>query len=125
VPPIPDYCGASTLSRPAHGRRYPRAGRMPALPEPSPTPTPGPSPWHGKGAIELCSPLPLEGEGGEGYGYPRMMAYSRLSASASQLASMMLGELPTVVHESRPSPVSISTRVIAAVPLAPSTTRTL
>lgn len=52
-------------------------------------------------------------------------AYSRLSASACQLASMMLLELPTVLHVCSPSLESMSTRVSAAVPASPSTMRTL
>ena len=48
--------------------------------------------------------------------YLWMSTYSRLSAKACQLASMMLGELPTVLHVCSPSLESISTRVCAAVP---------
>ena len=54
-----------------------------------------------------------------------MSTYSRLSARACQLASMMLGELPTVLQTCWPSLESISTRVCAAVPASPSRMRTL
>ena len=47
------------------------------------------------------------------------------SASASQLASMMSVEQPTVRQISSPSDDSISTRVDAPVPFAPSRMRTL
>ena len=42
--------------------------------------------------------------------------YSIASASARQLASIMLALAPTVVHRSVPLPVSINTRVTALVP---------
>ena len=51
--------------------------------------------------------------------------YSRLSARAVQLASMMLPEEPTVCHWLRPSVDSISTRTTARVSCPRSTTRTL
>jgi hypothetical protein len=54
-----------------------------------------------------------------------MSTYSRLSARACQLASMMLGELPTVLQMRSPSLESINTRVCAAVPASPSRMRTL
>ena len=46
----------------------------------------------------------------------RTSAYSMLSASACQLASMMLVLAPTVVHISLPLWKSIRTRVVAPVP---------
>ena len=52
-------------------------------------------------------------------------AYSMLSASACQEASMMLVNAPTVLQCRAPLPPSASTRVIAAVPSAPSRIRTL
>jgi len=58
--------------------------------------------------------------------YPRFAARnSRESTSAIQLASMMLSETPTVPQVSFPSLERIWTRVRAAVPLPPSTMRTL
>src|ERR1700694_5263654 len=52
-------------------------------------------------------------------------AYSNESMSAASEASMMLLEQPTVVHRLRPLPDSTRTRVVAAVPAAPSRIRTL
>jgi hypothetical protein len=52
-------------------------------------------------------------------------AYSNESTSASSEASMMLLEQPTVVQRLRPFPDSMSTRVVALVPAAPSRIRTL
>lgn len=51
--------------------------------------------------------------------------YSMLSTSACRLASMMLLLAPTVPHSSLPSPDSIRTRVLDAVPVAESRIRTL
>ena len=51
--------------------------------------------------------------------------YSILSARACKLASMMLSLAPTVPQSSLPSVDSISTRVLAAVPVAESRMRTL
>src|SRR5215510_4056989 len=51
--------------------------------------------------------------------------YSRLSVSACRLASMMFSWTPIVVHVDRPSVLSMSTRVTAAVPDAELTMRTL
>lgn len=51
--------------------------------------------------------------------------YSMLSTSACKLASMMLLLAPTVPHSALPSPDSISTRVLEAVPVAESRIRTL
>ena len=48
-----------------------------------------------------------------------------LSASARQLASMMLAVAPTVIQRRTPYRVSISTRVVAAVLFSPSRIRTL
>src|SRR6266851_4817993 len=52
-------------------------------------------------------------------------AYSNESSRAASDASMMLLEQPTVVHRFDPLPDSTSTRVVAAVPAAPSRMRTL
>ena len=51
--------------------------------------------------------------------------YSIASASARQLASIMLALAPTVVHRSVPLCVSIRTRVTALVPSVPFRIRTL
>ncbi len=53
------------------------------------------------------------------------MPYSSASTSASHEASMMFSETPTVPQLCSPSPDSMSTRVIAAVPFFSSSTRTL
>src|SRR5919201_2056417 len=55
----------------------------------------------------------------------RRSAYSIESARASQLASMMLVEAPTVDQLSWPSDDSIETRTTVPVPAVWSTTRTL
>ncbi len=52
-------------------------------------------------------------------------AYSNESSRAASDASIMLLEQPTVVHRFDPLPDSTSTRVVAAVPAAPSRMRTL
>ena len=54
-----------------------------------------------------------------------MSQYSRLSAMASQLASIILAELPTVVHSSSPSVQAIRTLTWASVPAFSSRMRTL
>src|SRR5258708_8801914 len=54
----------------------------------------------------------------------KLMAYSSESTSASNEASMMLLEQPTVVQRFRPLPDSMRTRVVAAVPASPSRIRT-
>jgi len=69
--------------------------------------------------------LPEDKESEAHTSLPFNKAYSRLSARACQLASMMLVELPTVLQARRPSLESISTRVCAAVPAPPSRMRTL
>src|SRR6476660_5195842 len=46
----------------------------------------------------------------------RSSAYSRLSTRACRLASMMFSSTPIVVQVEMPSPLSMSTRVRAAVP---------
>lgn len=51
--------------------------------------------------------------------------YSRLSAKASQLASIIFSELPTVLHWCWPSPDSINTRTCDSVPALSSRMRTL
>src|SRR5512136_1601523 len=51
--------------------------------------------------------------------------YSRLSAKASQLASIMFSELPTVLHWCWPSPDSINTLTCDSVPALSSRMRTL
>ncbi|MCP4428984.1 MAG: type II toxin-antitoxin system RelE/ParE family toxin [Chloroflexi bacterium] len=52
-------------------------------------------------------------------------AYSILSTSAFQLASMMLALAPTVLQLRFPCTESIKTRVVAAVAFSPSKIRTL
>ena len=52
------------------------------------------------------------------------MAYSKLSARASQEASTTLVELPTVVQKSSPLVDSMSTLVLASVPASLSTIHT-
>ena len=54
----------------------------------------------------------------------RRSPYVSASTSASHEASMMLAPTPTVTHESLPSVVSISTRVMASVPCPWSRMRT-
>jgi hypothetical protein len=104
--------------------------------------TPDPSP-KGEGALTTIhsssgeGALPtIHGSSGEGalstihgssegcLSYARA-AYSSESSRASRDASMMLLEHPTVAHRFDPLPDSTSTRVVAAVPAAPSRIRTL
>jgi len=54
-----------------------------------------------------------------------MSQYSRASERASQLASMMLVEQPTVFQARLPSVDSMSTRTVEAVPWVSLTMRTL
>ena len=60
-----------------------------------------------------------------GAGRFHLAANSSESSNASNDASMMLLEHPTVAHRFDPLPDSTSTRVVAAVPAAPSRMRTL
>ncbi len=60
-----------------------------------------------------------------GYAALLVNAYSMLSTSACRLASIIFSLTPTVPHSHLPSPLVISTRVLAAVPVAESRMRTL
>ena len=90
--------------------------------------------WLSRTAANAEAPNPIglpvaNGDRG-GFGFPQAAdflssQYSRLSANASQLASMMFSELPTVRHWWRPSPDSISTLTCDSVPALSSRMRTL
>jgi hypothetical protein len=74
-----------------------------------------------------AAPRRQSGGGDRGYvrSPKRTNAYSMLSDRARQLASMMLALAPTVVQPSSPLWKSMSTRVLAEVPLVPARIRTL
>ncbi len=74
---------------------------------------------------EATSPPYASGDGNAPAAALWISAHSRLSTSACRLASMMFSLTPIVPHSVTPSLDSISTRVVAAVPVVESMMRTL
>lgn len=105
--PKPPYDGNMTATASA-SRRERNDKRIPTTTPPTninPNP-PLPYPSTPTAASSPALPTPA-----------RASQYSRLSASASQLASMMFSDDPTVRQTPRPSVDSISTRTTEPVPL--------